>query len=540
MNDEQPTPLRRRTKNLGELQRRALNHSLRRTQAHQPLFWPRLIASIARVIQRLSALPPRYGLHMLILSIASSALLFGRIPLAPQIATPFSSAPDSAGSRAAASEQRPFLGVSAPLPEPQTPVIAADTALIPAPDTLVAVSTRGEMGLGGVFQPISAAISADIANLRTGPGTAFDKVAVLAQTEPITVLARSDNWLNIQAAGSQSAWIAADLVELSPEALEALPVAESVPAPPPPLIAQASVGELNLRDGPGTDYVGLTKLSEGTQLDLVAQAGEWLKVQTEDGSSGWVKTAYLNLQAGVLERVPETGDIPPVDPDLLAAASESGINLRAGPGTDYSSLGKLQAGADLTLLARYKTWYKVQTSSGDKGWVASDLLEVSGFIQRRVPTTSDIPALPKAVAAAPKASPKSSVAWVWPAAGTLTSTFGWRTLGGVSSLHDGIDLANRQGTVIVAIRSGTVIQAGWCSGYGYCVIIDHGDGFQSEYGHMMSSPPVVIGQSVRAGQLIGYMGSTYDSAGGGYSTGTHLHLTLRRNGTAVNPLGYLP
>ncbi len=57
---------------------------------------------------------------------------------------------------------------------------------------------------------------------------------------------------------------------------------------------------------------------------------------------------------------------------------------------------------------------------------------------------------------------------------------------------------------------------------------------------MMSAPPVVNGQSVRAGQLIGYMGSTYDRAGGGYSTGTHVHLTLRRNGATVNPLAYLP
>ncbi len=538
MNDEQPNSSRRRKRNLDDLQRRALDHAQRRARPQQLHLKPRLSAFRSTVIKRVNALPARYGLHLLILLIASNSLLLGRIRLTPS-AAPTATSDLASSSRDAASEQRPFVGLAEPAPQPTSPA-ATNPTLLPASDALVAMSTRGAVSLGGVFQPLSATVNADTANLRTGPGTAFDTVTVLGQSEPIMVVARADNWLQIQTAAGEPAWIAADLVDLSPEALENLPIAQSIPTPPPPLIAEANISDLNLRDGPGTAYVGLTKLSAGTQLDLVAQAGEWLKVQTADGTSGWVSADYLNLQDGVLDRVPETGDIPPVNPALLAAAAESGINLRAGPGTAYASLGKLQAGADLTLLARYESWYKVQTASGDKGWVASDLINVSGFIRRRVPTTSDIPALPKPVAAAPKAAPKASASWVWPAVGNLTSTFGWRKLGGKSNLHNGIDLANRQGTVIVAIRSGTVAQAGWCSGYGYCVIIDHGDGFTSEYGHMMSAPPVVNGQAVRAGQLIGYMGSTFDRAGGGYSTGTHLHLTLRRNGTAVNPLGYLP
>ncbi len=410
MNDDQPNSSRRPKHNLGDLQRRALGHSQRRSRPQQPPLRARASASIHSLSRRVTALPSRYGLHLLILLIATSSLLTGRIRLTPA-STISNPGPALASSRTAASEQRPFVGVNEPLAPPQT---AAEPLSVV--DALVAISTRGAVSLGGVFQPLRTTVAADTANLRTGPGTAFDKVAAIAQSEPITVVARADNWLNIQTAGAEPAWIAADLVDLSPEALENVPIAESIPTPPPPLIAQASIGELNLRDGPGTGYVGLTKLSEGTPLDLVAQAGEWLKVQTADGASGWVSLEYLSVQAGVLERVPETGDIPPVDPALLAAAAESGINLRSGPGTKYSSLGKLQAGADLTLLARYDTWYKVQTASGDKGWVASDLLNVSSFIKRRVPATSDIPALPKPVAAA---APKASASWVWHAVGNL-------------------------------------------------------------------------------------------------------------------------
>jgi murein DD-endopeptidase MepM/ murein hydrolase activator NlpD len=107
-------------------------------------------------------------------------------------------------------------------------------------------------------------------------------------------------------------------------------------------------------------------------------------------------------------------------------------------------------------------------------------------------------------------------------------------------LHNGVDIANRKWTPITAARAGTVIEAGWCSGYGYCVRIAHGDGFVTEYGHLAAHPRVRRGQRVGAGTLIGSMGSTYDRRGGGYSTGVHLHFTVKRYGLAINPLKYLP
>jgi murein DD-endopeptidase MepM/ murein hydrolase activator NlpD len=85
-----------------------------------------------------------------------------------------------------------------------------------------------------------------------------------------------------------------------------------------------------------------------------------------------------------------------------------------------------------------------------------------------------------------------------------------------------------------------VFEAGWCSGFGYCVKIDHGDGVSTIYGHMLKKPPVGAGTTVEVGDLIGYMGSTFDRSGGGFSTGVHLHFTVKVNGKAVNPLKYLP
>ncbi|MGZ4386790.1 MAG: murein hydrolase activator EnvC family protein [Gaiellaceae bacterium] len=118
--------------------------------------------------------------------------------------------------------------------------------------------------------------------------------------------------------------------------------------------------------------------------------------------------------------------------------------------------------------------------------------------------------------------------FVWPLSGIITSGFGMRW----GSLHPGLDIAAPIGTPIHAAASGTVIYAGWESGYGNFVVIDHGGGIATAYGHQ-SAIAVSDGQSVTQGQVIGYVGST------GYSTGPHLHFEVRVNGTPVDPMGYL-
>ena len=117
----------------------------------------------------------------------------------------------------------------------------------------------------------------------------------------------------------------------------------------------------------------------------------------------------------------------------------------------------------------------------------------------------------------------------WPTNGSVTSGFGYRW----GALHAGIDIANGVGTPIRAAKAGTVILAGWNGGYGNCIVIDHGGGFSTLYGHM-SRLRASEGQRVSQGDLIGDMGST------GNSTGSHLHFETRVNGNPQDPTRYLP
>ncbi len=122
----------------------------------------------------------------------------------------------------------------------------------------------------------------------------------------------------------------------------------------------------------------------------------------------------------------------------------------------------------------------------------------------------------------------------YPSDAPTSSGFGWRMhpILGYRRFHAGLDFAAGYGTTIRAADSGTVIMAGWYGGYGKAVIIDHGKGITTLYGHT-SELMISEGQTVQRGQAIAAVGSS------GLSTGPHLHFEVRQNGTPVDPAGFL-
>ena len=124
--------------------------------------------------------------------------------------------------------------------------------------------------------------------------------------------------------------------------------------------------------------------------------------------------------------------------------------------------------------------------------------------------------------------------WPVPASSRISSEYGYRTspISGKREFHNGLDIPAPYGSAIVATEAGTVTYSGWMNGYGYTIIIDHGSGITSLYGHN-SSLVAKKGQKVSRGQTVAKCGST------GWSTGNHCHFTISKGGSAVNPHNYV-
>jgi len=126
----------------------------------------------------------------------------------------------------------------------------------------------------------------------------------------------------------------------------------------------------------------------------------------------------------------------------------------------------------------------------------------------------------------PTPQPSLDSPFAWPLVGPITQHF--------SGEHRAIDIGAPYGSPVYAGREGWVIRSGWArTGYGYTVIIDHGEGLVSLYSHMKGEW-VKVGDWVERGQLIGEVGST------GHSSGPHVHFEVRVDGERMNPLDYLP
>ena len=361
---------------------------------------PEIITRYTRyLVTERRALPVRYALHLLVGLLVPLAIVLSQAPFGSPVVVPSpANIPSSDGSS----------DLVAPIaPVTLQPDTIGDT---PVPDSAFATIDALPMpGLNPQLlrpQPIAAMIVAESANVRGGPGTNYDKVGVLPAGTPLQVLAHIDGWYQARGPDSRIIWLAAELLDLDPAVADFLPEATNIPTPPPAKIGLAAEEGLNLRDGPGTTYIGMTKLQSGVQLDLLARYDDWFQVQTPEGQAGWVLGQYLAIGPGVVERVEVVTSIPDANPALIGRTSERNVNLRGGPGTAYDKMGALGAGTQLDLLGRYEDWFKVRTPQGGTGWVSNELLDVSAFVARRVPSVRSVPSLPSRISATQIQAPR--------------------------------------------------------------------------------------------------------------------------------------
>lgn len=358
--------------------------------------------NLASLPHALRQFPSRYLTHTLVALLLPIALVLGALPLhqapapvaapgsgiADMMLAPAPLALDGAEAQYAQHSQE-HGAVIGDLPLDETDALPVPISLQERSDALAPLV-------------VPAMIAGDEVNMRNGPSTAYDETGKLTGGTPIQVLGRSGDWVQGRLNEvSPPFWVSAELIEIAPAAKEALAEITNIPPPPPPKIATVIEEGVNLRDGPGTNYVGLAKMSATQDLTLLQRyvngSEDWFNVVYGEMNDGWVSAQFLRFQPGVAERVPIITEIPDPNPPLVGFVRENSVNLRKGPGSVYPALGKVNAEQPADLLARHKDWVKVQLQDGTKAWIFSDLIDIPVRVWRRVPATNDIPAPPAPV-----------------------------------------------------------------------------------------------------------------------------------------------
>jgi cell wall-associated NlpC family hydrolase len=388
-------------------------------QAHQ---W--LIRSLASPRQLARKLPTRFLLHAVIVLVMPLAVLLSSLHTqvqAPSVAQPLPASPDlPLGLGPVLLDDAGHASMGA---EGAMPIIAEGDAPLSEDDGFpvpLSITSRSE-ALAPLVVP--ATVAGDVVKLRTGPGLDYDDVARLTMGTPVEVIGRRGDWFQVREGATKPVyWMSGELLNIPEAAVYTLFEVQDKDIPPPPPARVAVVREegLNLRDGPGTNYVGMTKLAPGAQLALVEQYQDWLHVIAGD-NEGWVKAEFLNIADGVLPRVQVTNTIPEANPAMVGTINDSGVNLRKGPASEYAKVGNIGTGTQVSLLGKYKDWYKIETAKGTVAWVFGDLLNIGPMARRRVATTKDFPALPKPAVAARARGASSGRAISVPASGDAAS-----------------------------------------------------------------------------------------------------------------------
>lgn len=317
----------------------------------------------------------------------------------------------------------------------------------------------------------------------------------------------------------------------------------------------------------------LEKAEDDLEAAKVKRQGQYktlkkrIRVMYEEGDVGYLDVLLNSKSFGdYLNRMEFVGRIMDYDNNLLAAyqATETLINDKVNEiaecKAELETLAQQKAAKkselDGKVAQKMALISKLSSDEATYNQQISDLKEDNEYIEQLIKQAEKEAAAAKAAAQAAAASAAASKAasqasystsnriysysggrFLWPVpayVGQINDVYGYRSspISGSGEFHSGLDMKAPYGTDIVAADNGTVIYSGVRNGYGNCVIIDHGGGFSTLYGHN-SSLCVTVGQSVVRGQVIAKAGST------GYSTGPHCHFEVRINGQYTDPNPYL-
>ncbi len=197
-------------------------------------------------------------------------------------------------------------------------------------------------------------------NVRTGPSTSYSKLGKLSYGQSVTVISTSNGWSKINYNGSTGYVSSQYLQSIKPSSGSNSQTTDTV------MYVNTTAG-LNVRTGPSTSYSKLGKLSYGQSVTVISTSNGWSKINY-NGSTGYVSSQYLQSIK------PSSGSNSQTTDTVMYVNTTAGLNVRTGPSTSYSKLGKLSYGQSVTVISTSNGWSKINYN-GSTGYVSSQYLQ---------------------------------------------------------------------------------------------------------------------------------------------------------------------
>ena len=214
----------------------------------------------------------------------------------------------------------------------------------------------------------TAAKVTEYVNVRSGPGTNYTSKTVIASGTPITVTDRSNaEWYAVKLSNGMTGYIFSQYIQLSNDSSSdagSVPSTESTPA--------KTTEYVNVRSGPGTNYTSKTVIASGTSITVTDRSNsEWYAVKLSNGMTGYIFSIYIELESDSSSGGGSSSS------ESVQARTTAGVNVRSGPGTNYSSKTVIASGTSITVTDRSNSeWYAVKLSNGMTGYIYSIYIRI--------------------------------------------------------------------------------------------------------------------------------------------------------------------
>ena len=240
---------------------------------------------------------------------------------------------------------------------------------------IVQLFTKPSSGQATDFPLIAEAVATGNVNVRSGPGTNYSRIGNLKKAQIISIVSVSGDWTEIVMSQNRKGYVHKDYISFvcGSAAISQIDVPSTDPGS---MGAAIATGNVNVRQGPGTNYKKLGQLRRGQTIAVWSVKGKWAEITWTGNQHAYVHMDYLKFEVGSNGA---TIDVPSTDPGSMGAAIATGnVNVRQGPGTNYKKLGQLRRGQTIAVWSIKGKWAEITWTGSQKGYVHIDYLRMGG------------------------------------------------------------------------------------------------------------------------------------------------------------------